>query len=329
MRLFTSLSLVFLAWAASAFAEDKPHVVVIDSYHSGYFWTQETRSGIERSLSMCCKISYFEMNTKNIPPSEFQQMADQAYAFFKEKEPDGVILSDDNAVKFLGQRIGETGIPVSYLGVNENPRDYFNNRLPNVSGVLGRTPYRRNVSFVGRYLDGDLNRVLVLFDNSVTAKAMFDSGFGRNPQLSLPGVQADIMLIRNYDTWQQIILNAKQKGYDALVFMLYHRLMNDKDAIVDPEQVLSWSVQNTPVPPFGIWKFSLKEENGVIGGLMAGGYPQGFKAGEILKQMLIENKRGVPPRMANKGTLMFSYSQLKKWKIQLGPDLAQRAEYYP
>lgn len=325
-----ALLIGFLLFSAtSLFAADRPRVLVIDSYHGDYFWTQEYRSGIQQSLDECCDLSFFEMNTKNIPADEFQNMADKAWEYFQESKPDGVILADDNAVRFLGDRIARTGVPMTYLGVNENPRKYFLRGYKNVSGVLGRTPYRRNVSFIGRYLNRPESRVLVLFDDSVTAHAMFEGGFGGQIVQKLSGVHAEIRLVKTLQHWKTLVLKAKEEGFHAVALMLYHTLRDDNNQIADPNDVLKWTVQNASVPPFGIWKFSIDGDNGVVGGLLATGYPQGIEAANYLKEMLFNDKRMLTIKTAVESQLMFSRAQLHKWQIVLPDRIANSAQLLP
>jgi len=308
---------------------DRPQILVIDSYHGEYFWTQEYRAGIKRALVNCCEISYFEMDTKRIPSSQFTKKADEAFAFYQQMKPEGVILADDNAVRLLGQRIAEEGVPLTYLGVNKNPRQYLKGRLNNVTGVLGRTPYRRSVSMIWRYLQKPDAKVLVLFDNSPTAHAMFEGGFGGHKKQSIAGVEAEIRLLSTEEEWKISVLNAQKNGFDAIDLILYHNLKNEDGQVVNSEKVLAWTAQNTPVPPFGMWEFSLANGEGVIGGLVAAGYPQGLEAGLLLKQMVLEKKFSLPPKASIEGGLMFSRSQIRKWNLVIPGNLAEKARFVP
>lgn len=113
-------------------------VLWVDSYHSGYAWSD----GIEASLrggldGTGIDLRVVHMDTKNNPSVDFGNQAGQdAKAVYDEFEPDVVVACDDNAQKYLVVpflREGDT--PVVFCGVNWDATIY-GYPTANVTGMV-------------------------------------------------------------------------------------------------------------------------------------------------------------------------------------------------
>ncbi len=128
-------------------AERRLRVLVVMSYEQGYPWVQAIKKGIDQTLSSCCEIRYFYMDTKkNLAAGK--QKAEEAYTLFLQWQPDGVIAADDNAqsmfvLPYLYQKV-ET--PVMFCGVNAEPEQYGYPGT-NISGILERLHIRESIAF--------------------------------------------------------------------------------------------------------------------------------------------------------------------------------------
>ena len=91
-----------------------PKILVIQSYHRGYEWDRDYILGINEVLGSSYELKYFEMDTKRLDPSKYQEQADKAWSFYKQEKPDLVISGDDNALKFLAPRYQTVTTPVVY-----------------------------------------------------------------------------------------------------------------------------------------------------------------------------------------------------------------------
>ena len=86
------------------------------------------------------------MDNKRLPKEQFAERADLAWKYIQSQAPQLVILADDNAVNLLHQRLNDSLIPVVYLGVNMNPREYHLNEHKRFTGVIERPLLRRSLS---------------------------------------------------------------------------------------------------------------------------------------------------------------------------------------
>ncbi|WP_427979409.1 ABC transporter substrate-binding protein [Agarivorans sp.] len=303
-------------------------ILVIESYHQSFAWDQSYIQGIEEVLSEHYQLSYFEMDTKRLPPAEHTNRAELAWQHYLATQPDLVILGDDNALKYLGPRFAQTTVPVVYLGVNNNPRHYQVHQRFNITGVLERPLIKRSITIIQQINDMQLKRILLMSDNSTTSQYIFRDVFDQRTQQLISGVEVELRLINDWRTWQQTVLNAKAEGFDAIAFILYQSLTDEDQRNVDSEQVISWSVNHTPLAPYGFWDFAVGK-NKTIGGLVMVGYEQGKIAGEMALTIL--STGAVPhtlgPKTAEKGRYLFSRSQLQHYKINLPEHIRAKAEF--
>jgi len=237
------LFLVLFLSATAAYA--KPKVLFIESYHSGYVWDQELRRGLESVLADKVGLSSFQMDTKRYRINQYAERADLAWQYYLEIKPDVVVLSDDNALMLLADRLLRTNTPVVYMGINNNPRMY----APlgqNITGVLERPLYKRTVKYLKELLPIRDGKVLILLDKSTTTEVFKSSVFQDKNSLIISGVNTDIKLISSFTDWKVAVLQAPMHNCRAIVIGLYHRIF-DRGVHVDSEEVLRWTSMNSPV----------------------------------------------------------------------------------
>jgi len=318
------LFFISIAWLSNPVSA-KQTVLVIESYHSEFSWDKSYIAGLKSVLEDNYALFYFQMDTKRLPLSQHQLQADKAWTEFQQLQPDLVILGDDNALKYLGERFSRTEIPVVFLGINNNPRYYKLHNSRNITGVLERPLIKRSIS---KLAYGNAKKVLLLFDNSHTSQTIIKEKFSRNNRILISGVQVDIRLISSFQEWQEQVTNSLENRYQQLFIGLYHTLIDGNGNHVPAPEVLNWTVQNTPIAPFAFWDFSIGE-NKAIGGLVLFGFEQGKLAAQMAKQIL--ETGGSPQHLAKqtaeKGRYLFSKQQLKKFSIILPESINKKATF--
>ncbi|GAD00431.1 ABC transporter substrate-binding protein [Agarivorans albus] len=319
---------VFLLLLAPAGALAKQKILVIESYHQEYAWDKSYIEGLESVLGEHYQLTYFQMDTKRLPVTRHRSRGELAWQRYLDVKPDLVILGDDNALKYLGSRFAKTLVPVVYLGINNNPRRYHVHQRHNITGVLERPLIKRSISSIKPLFPNGLNRMLILFDDGTTAKTVLQEMFGGDTQLRVSGVDVELRLISRWDTWQQAVITAKDEGFDAIAFGLYHTLRDERNKYVDANEVLKWSSQHTPLPPFGFWDFAVGKDK-TIGGLVLFGYEQGRIAGELAHTILTTDvePHTLGPKTAEKGRYLFSRSELERHQMSLPRKMANKANF--
>lgn len=129
-------------------------ILVISSYHPEYLWDRSYNASLEAHLGSNHRISHFYMDTKRRSPDDFDQIAEQALAFYRQTKPDLVVLGDDNAINYLAREIATLGTPVVFLGMNENPRHKGLVGHPKITGVLERPLLKRNINEMSQLMGG-------------------------------------------------------------------------------------------------------------------------------------------------------------------------------
>ncbi len=318
------LSLIFFPFCASA---QQKTVLVIESYHAEYPWDISYKEGLSEVMGSVCRFVYFQMDTKRLPESEHEKMAEQAWKKYQEIKPDLVILGDDNALRYLAPKLGSTDMPTVYLGINSNPKDYDASEKKNITGVLERPLFNLSTGSIQKILSPKPEKILLLFDSGETSEAAVAESFKGRTTLPIHNMMVQLKLIGKFEEWKQTVVNAKAEGFDAIVIGLYHTVTDEKGAHVPDQTLLKWTVENTPVPPFGFWDFSVGADK-TIGGFVLFGKAQGEAAGKIaLKIFSGKSPQEIRPVIADMGKFLFSRSQLKKWGLRLPNEIASAADY--
>ncbi|WP_234418404.1 ABC transporter substrate-binding protein [Dongshaea marina] len=315
---------LFSCGAFAASVPDKPKVLVIESYHDGYPWDQDYKRGLEHVLADEVQFFNFQMDTKRVHKTRYVERANAAWAEYKKIKPDLVILGDDNALRYLGTRLIQSGTPTVFLGINNNPRNY----IPigyNITGILERPLIKRSIAELRRLVPG-VERILLLFDSGVTSRIIANEVMEGESKVTILNTQVTVRYIGRWESWQTIVRHAK-KHYDAIVIGLYHTLVDQQGQHVPAEEVIRWSSQHSPLPLFGLWGFAVGRER-TVGGMVLSGYEQGIAAGVLAKKILNGmDPASVSPKVAEKGYYLFSRSQLQKWNIKLPDKIARKAKF--
>lgn len=319
------IALMLSLHVGNVFCTEKT-ILVIESYHAEYPWDASYKSGLEEALVKKYKLVYFEMDTKRLPKDQHQKMADQAWEKYLSEKPVLVIIGDDAGLKMLGPKFAETSTPVVYLGINNNPRNYFSLLPTNITGVLERPLLKRSIADIQKILP-DTKSVLVLFDSDITAQITKKEVFEDKDSQNIKDIKIEIKLIGDLQTWQNTILSSKGK-YDACVIGLYQSVKDVDGKPVNAEDLITWTSNNTPIPPFAFWDFAIGG-NKTIGGLVLHGKEMGVLASGLVLKILEQGKtpKELFPITNDQGILLFSKSQLTKWGIKLPENMASTAGF--
>lgn len=322
-RFFLCSLLLFNGFYALA---EQQTILVVESYHSAYTWDASYLAGLTSKLGGRFTIDHFEMDTKRIATHEFQSQADAAYKLIESSRPDLVVLGDDNAFIYLASRVDSLGIPIVYLGLNGDPYMMINKDLTVATGVLERPNLKQSIVVANRLMGDSLKKVLVLFDSGETSLGAALEEFRDQGPYRLDNVAIVPKYIGKASEWENVVLESKTKGYDAVFAGLYHTIKDDEGNYQDPEKLLAWTSEHSPLPLFGFWDFSIGA-NKAIGGYVLSGEKQGEAAGELILDILVKkvSPSSIKPVIGNEGKLMFSKSQLNKWQLTLPPEMAEEA----
>ncbi|WP_341219637.1 ABC transporter substrate binding protein [uncultured Pseudoalteromonas sp.] len=296
------------------------NILIIESYHETYSWDVEYKKGITENIKGEHQFDYFQMDTKRLAKNKHMEMVEGAWQKYLEIKPDIVVLGDDNALKYLGPRFKNTSTPVVYLGINNSPRNYELYGATNITGVLERPLLKRSILYLNKLIE-EVQNVLILFDASPTSIAAIDMEFDKANVMKLGQVTAELDMVSEYSLWQKKVLSAEYSKKDYIIVGLYHTLRDQEGNHVEADKILKWTSENSPVPVFGFWDFSIGE-NKAIGGLVLEGYQQGYTAAQIINQLLAgDSVDSIRPKVAEKGRYLFSRQEIEKHQITIPTNL--------
>ncbi|MCF8363746.1 MAG: hypothetical protein K9G70_14100 [Prolixibacteraceae bacterium] len=189
-------------------------IFYINSYHPGYGSSDDVMQGITETFAdKNVELKTFFMDAKRKSTEEEMQHATQnALKEIEDFQPDLLIASDDNAMKYIIQPyFNNKKIPVVFCGVNWSAAQY--NLGENVTGMLEVLPLRECISeILANY--PETKKLVVLSENSLSEqnnKVLLDSLY-RNLGLEITYSLAD-----DFETWKTMFAEANENA--DLIYM--------------------------------------------------------------------------------------------------------------
>jgi hypothetical protein len=297
------------SWAAT----DKPKLLIIESYHESFPWDQGYTKAIRQSLGDSFEYHFFRMDTKRIPKSQYEKKASIAIQLYKELQPQIVVLGDDNALKLVGTQLIPLNAKMVYLGINNNPRFYGITTYTKITGVLERPLLKRSLLEMKAFLP--INSALAMFDDSITSSIIRTELLGSKAYLKAGDARLTYQQYTTFAQWQQAVLESPKSGHDAIFVGLYQHLLDEDKTFVPAQKVIEWTSQNSPVPIFGFWDFSIGD-NMAAGGYVLKGEDQGRVASELIQLLYQQSDdKSIAPRHILSGHYVISKQGAKRWGL--------------
>lgn len=178
--LFKLFIILFLTFNFMYAEIKKKKVVYINSYHSGYSWSDSIQNGILDVFNIKQKngildfsnskveLKIIEMDTKRNKKEEYKKRVSLEVKNKIDKyKPDLIITSDDNAAKYvIVPYFYNHKIPVIFSGVNADPAEYgFPTK--NVTGMIETTLVQELIDTIRPYSKG--TKIGLLNSNDFTS----------------------------------------------------------------------------------------------------------------------------------------------------------------
>jgi PAS domain S-box-containing protein len=300
--------------AARARAGEPRRVLILNSYHPGYQWTDDETRGVLAALGGSPRdiqvyIEY--MGTKwASAPTYFQQLREAYATKFQKLRFDVIVATDDDALRFLLQyREAVFGrIPTVFCGVNDFDPARLRDR-PLYTGVNEVVDFRGGLDLALR-LHPATRRIAVISDSSISGRKV-RAQFER----VVPGYADRIAFEFLGDGPVEAVLDRVARlPADSLVFhLVYFSDTNGK--IINNDETAALVSRASHVPVYGAWEFSLG--HGIVGGKLLAGHDQGVLAGGMARRVLegirIED---IPVVMTSPSRFMFDDEQLRRFGIR-------------
>jgi len=288
-------------------------VLYIDSYHEGYAWSDGITKGVRETLDNTgVELKVHRMDTKRNPEEEFKKQATlSAKSVIEEFQPDVVIASDDNAVKYLIMPYyKDADLPVVFCGLNWDASLYD---LPykNTAGMVEVSLTTQIIEILKEYARGD--RVGYLSADILTERKnleyydkLFDLDFDK------------IYLVTTLEDWKEAFLKL-QDEVDLLIF-------ENNAGIVDWEddEAEAFALENTNIPVGTTNPWIMQSS---LLGLTKIPEEQGEWSAQTALEILNGTSPADIPLTTNKrGGIIINLKIAEKLGVVLRPDLLKNAE---
>jgi signal transduction histidine kinase len=305
--------LLILAFAASVGAAAPQNILVLNSYHQGYKWTDDETRGIVDGLapvkgSIKLYIEYMGTKWSN-DQRFFTLMRDTLKHKYRGIPFRAIIVTDNDAFDFVRLYRDEIfgRIPVVFCGVN-----WFRDE-----DLKGQT------HFTGVNEDADIaatvNVMLKLHPQTKTIYAVMDSTTtGRivraKIQELIPRYRDTVSFQFLEDADMDSILKTVAAAPDGSLVLLTVFQKDKSGVFYEFSESTSLLSGASRVPVYGLWDFNLGF--GIVGGLLTSGYAQGQSAAELALRILGgESPEEIPVVKKSPNKYMFDYVQLARYGL--------------
>ncbi len=269
-------------YSASRGYTDIKNILLLNSYHDGYEWSDETKDSIIASLNESgfkYNLKIEHMDTKHINSDEYKKML---YSLYKSKyqigDFDGVISADDNALSFIleygDDLFGDT--PIFFCGINSLDQYDFSQK-DNIYGVVEETSITDTVDMARDFNPG-IDNVYFVVDDSIS---------GRLIKKDIENDMAKYKNILNFEIIKgesyEEILDFTKTLDPANTIVVQAVFVKDKNGhVYSSKHAAELLINSSNAPVYSLFNF------GFGSGILGGKFVEGHTQGEKVTSMLIE-----------------------------------------
>ncbi|THB63564.1 MAG: PAS domain S-box protein [Desulfovibrio sp.] len=295
-------------------AEETPQqVLVLHSYHVGFRWTDNVMQGVDsvfadwEAQDLELHVEY--MDSKRHPPEvvfpKLWALYAAKYSVRTGNQPDVIITSDDNALRFILEYgiLLFPDVPVVFCGVNHFQDEMLVGR-DSITGVLEDFDILSTVELI-HDLHPNATTLAVITDSTPTGKLNLEKF-----QALAPEFPEALHVLELSDMTTQELLNALEElGPDTAILNL--SFFRDREgraySTVEGNRVITGA---TELPVYSCWDFYMGG-TGVIGGKVVSGRQQGIEAATMALDILKgADVRDIPIMRTSPNVYIFDYPAL-------------------
>jgi ABC-type uncharacterized transport system substrate-binding protein len=241
MRLLLLICVLALVTGEGCIAR-RAKVFYINSYHKGYSSSDDVMAGIEERLateSVNLEIFFMDSKRRN-DAGKIADAAKQALQRIEQWQPDVIIASDDNAVKYIvAPNFKDGPIPCVFCGVNWSCEQYG---LPttNVTGMLEVLPMEASIRTLKQHYP-DVKKLTVLSENTTSER---NNTKLLDPVYKAAGLEPSYELVDDFAAWKTAFLYANETA--DLIYLPTNGAIRNFDEV----EAKAFVVKNISKPVF-------------------------------------------------------------------------------
>lgn len=318
IRLFKTATVIlfFIYYAADLYSYNNPlkkNILIINSYHKGFTWTDNIVIGVESVLKSSIRnaeITVEYMDTKRYSGDQyFRRLYDLYAAKYSEVKFDVVICSDNDAFYFLIKHRAALfkSAPVVFSGVNNFTESLIKDR-GHFTGVIEDTDLLSTIN-IALCQNPDAKRAVIINDKTTTGAAMKNEF---NKIISRISRKIDIEFFEHF-TRESLKQKVASIPDDSIIILLaVNRDMEGGFYTYEEGLDIVRLYANAPI--YGVWDFLLG--GGIVGGMLTSGFHQGEAAGKLATRIVNgEECASVGIITKSPNIYMFDYRELNRFGI--------------
>lgn len=321
------LAVLLTAWPTRVFSADTPvmdtpaNVLVIQSYHEGFGWTQEILRGIRSVFDSGAKRPNIMVEFMDTDRLDTRGYLTALRRFLRIKylgrRPDVIIACDDSAFEFAlmerkGYRALFEDVPLVFCGINRFRASMLQGHT-GVTGVVEHNTLRGNIDLILRMLP-KTERIQLLVDDTDFSAVYLEQARGMASEYS-GRVSLEPLLTDQGDALPLPALAERLASLgdgDVVLFVSYQR--DPEGNVWAQDIILPRLTSLIPVPFFSLQAGS--SGLGPVGGRILTGFEQGRSAAGMARRILMGTPVGsIPVSLYGRTTDRFDYSRLKHYGI--------------
>ncbi len=297
---------------ASLENQDCQKVLVVNSYHPGYTWSDDIMLGIQGKLRAQRGIELIieHLDTKrHFEKSYFRQLKELYRQKYRSTGIDIIITSDDNALDFILSIRKELfpDIPLIFCGIDHIKPERIAGHEP-LYGIEEADSTASTIDLI-LSIHPDIEFITFIADETSTGKLMIDRTrklertFQKNVHFNyIIGVSVE-----------ELQLTIKDIPENTVIF--YLSFIRDKNGkVFSIEDSMKLIAENANAPVYCSWGF--QPVTGVLGGNILSGYKQGEISAEVVRKLLANDSvESIPAIQQAPLVYMFDYKAMARFNI--------------
>lgn len=320
-RIYWSLLVMLCLFFFNSIPAHAAHVdgtiLILNSYHQGFAWTDEEMQGIlqevDRSeLDLELFVEYLDWKKF---PTDWNRKGfyDLINLKYKNKNLDVILCTDDASFTFAQKNREELfpGVPIVFCGVDGISYESLRDNQDNYTGVMQiMDPYGTIQAAMA--IDPDLATIYVVYDNTESGQAIGTLCAESAKQVS---DKIEVTLLNDLDTEE--IFNQVRGAKEHSIVLMTNFVLDSNWTYLSQEKFCEQVGMYSSVPVYHLYQFGLG--HGVVGGDLILGSIQGKKAASQAIRIL-RGEKATEMSILNEDTnqMMFDYTVMQKFGIRRG-----------